>query len=95
MDEISEILREARRIEVRARGMVANEFSGEYRSSFKGRGIDFHDLREYIQDAQVGGRLGSDPDDAREEIKARPLRFRESVTERQLRVRAEWGGGNC
>ncbi len=53
MDQISEILREARRIEVRARGMVANEFSGEYRSSFKGRGIDFHDLREYIHGDDV------------------------------------------
>ena len=53
MDEISEILREAQRIEIRARGMVSNEFSGEYRSSFKGRGIDFHDLREYIHGDDV------------------------------------------
>ena len=53
MDELTQILREARRIEVRARGMVSNEFSGEYRSSFKGRGIDFHDLREYIHGDDV------------------------------------------
>ncbi|MEE2808962.1 MAG: DUF58 domain-containing protein [Verrucomicrobiota bacterium] len=53
MDEITQILREAQRIEVRARGMVSNEFSGEYRSSFKGRGIDFHDLREYTHGDDV------------------------------------------
>ena len=53
MDELTQTLREARRIEIRARGMVSNEFSGEYRSSFKGRGIDFHDLREYIHGDDV------------------------------------------
>jgi len=53
MDELTQILKEARRIEIRARGMVYNEFSGEYRSSFKGRGIDFHDLREYTHGDDV------------------------------------------
>lgn len=53
MDELTQILKDARRIEVRARGMVSNEFSGEYRSSFRGRGIDFHDLREYTHGDDV------------------------------------------
>lgn len=36
-----------RRIELRTRGLVQSLFSGEYRSAFKGRGIDFAGLREY------------------------------------------------
>jgi len=39
-----------RRLEVRTRGVVENVFGGEYRSAFKGRGIEFAEVRPY----QVG-----------------------------------------
>jgi len=39
-----------RRLEVRTRGRVENIFGGEYQSAFKGRGIEFAEVRPY----QVG-----------------------------------------
>jgi uncharacterized protein (DUF58 family) len=42
-----EIAAQVRRIELRTRGLVESLFSGEYRSVFKGRGIELLDLREY------------------------------------------------
>lgn len=45
--EISEILRKVRKIELRTRGLVQESYGGEYRSCFKGEGIDFEDFREY------------------------------------------------
>lgn len=45
--DVTEILRKVRRIELRTRGLVRESFGGEYRSSFKGEGIDFEDFREY------------------------------------------------
>ncbi len=53
MDSIAEVLAEVRKIEIRARGMVREEFGGEYHSSFKGQGIDFKDLREYVHGDEV------------------------------------------
>jgi uncharacterized protein (DUF58 family) len=53
MDSIAEVLAEVRKIEIRARGMVREEFGGEYHSSFKGQGIDFKDLREYAHGDEV------------------------------------------
>ncbi len=43
----SEILKRVRRIEIRTRGLVDQVFSGEYHSVFKGRGINFAEVREY------------------------------------------------
>lgn len=40
-------MRQARHIELRTRGMVESLFSGEYHSVFKGRGLEFSDVREY------------------------------------------------
>jgi uncharacterized protein (DUF58 family) len=37
-----------REIEIRTRRLVNTLFSGDYKSSFKGRGIEFLDLREYL-----------------------------------------------
>jgi len=37
-----------RQIEIRTRRLVNTLFSGDYKSSFKGRGIEFLDLREYL-----------------------------------------------
>jgi len=42
-----EIAAQVRRIELRTRGLVESLFSGEYRSVFKGRGLELLDLREY------------------------------------------------
>lgn len=44
----SDLLKKVRRIEIRARRLLDNQFLGEYRSVFKGRGIDFADNREYV-----------------------------------------------
>ena len=42
-----EILKKVRRIEITTRGLVNQVFSGEYHSVFKGRGINFAEVREY------------------------------------------------
>jgi uncharacterized protein (DUF58 family) len=42
-----EVAAQVRRIELRARGLVESLFSGEYHSVFKGRGMEFSDVREY------------------------------------------------
>ena len=42
-----EIAAQVRRIELRARGLVESLFGGEYHSIFKGRGLEFSDVREY------------------------------------------------
>jgi len=42
-----EILKEVRRIEISTRGLVNDVFSGEYHSVFKGRGMNFAEVREY------------------------------------------------
>jgi uncharacterized protein (DUF58 family) len=35
------------RIEIRARRLVNDVFAGEYRSAFRGRGVEFQDVRDY------------------------------------------------
>jgi uncharacterized protein (DUF58 family) len=42
-----EFLARIRRIEIRARRLVANRFLGEYHSVFRGRGIEFSEVRQY------------------------------------------------
>jgi uncharacterized protein (DUF58 family) len=41
------VLRQVRRIEVRTRRLVDSRFAGEYRSLFKGQGMEFAEVREY------------------------------------------------
>lgn len=43
-----EILKKVRQVEIKTRGIVEEIFSGEYHSVFKGRGIEFAEVREYI-----------------------------------------------
>jgi len=43
-----EIIKKVRRIEIRTRGLVNDLFSGEYHSVFKGRGMSFSEVREYV-----------------------------------------------
>jgi len=42
-----EILKKVRLLEIKTKGVVDELFSGEYHSVFKGRGIDFDEVREY------------------------------------------------
>jgi len=42
-----EILKQVHQIELRTRGLVNHVFSGEYHSVFKGRGMEFSEVREY------------------------------------------------
>jgi uncharacterized protein (DUF58 family) len=42
-----EILKKVKRLEITTRGMVNDVFSGEYHSVFKGRGMEFSEVREY------------------------------------------------
>ena len=43
-----EIFAAVRRIEIRTRRLVDEMFSGEYHSVFKGRGVEFREVREYV-----------------------------------------------
>jgi len=43
-----EILKKVRQIEIRTGRLVNDVFAGEYESIFKGRGMEFHEVREYI-----------------------------------------------
>jgi uncharacterized protein (DUF58 family) len=43
----AEVLRQVRYIELRTKGLVNSLFAGEYRSVFKGQGMEFAEVREY------------------------------------------------
>lgn len=42
-----EILKKVKRIEIQTRGIVNDLFTGQYHSVFKGRGMEFSEVREY------------------------------------------------
>ena len=42
-----EVLRQVKLLELRTRGLVNSLFTGEYRSVFKGQGMEFSEVREY------------------------------------------------
>jgi len=48
-----EVLRQIRHIDVRTRGLVNSLFAGEYRSVFKGQGMEFAEVREYLPGDEV------------------------------------------
>ena len=50
-----EILKQVRRVEIATRGLVNDVFSGEYHSVFKGRGMNFAEVRAY----QIGDDIRS------------------------------------
>jgi len=61
-----DLLSRIRRIEIRARRLVANIFLGEYHSVFRGRGIEFSEVRQYepgddvrLIDWNVTARMGT------------------------------------
>jgi uncharacterized protein (DUF58 family) len=60
-----EILKQVKAIELRSRGLVTALFAGEYRSVFRGQGIEFAEVRQYEHgddyraiDWNVSARLG-------------------------------------
>jgi len=42
-----EVLKKIRKLEIRTKGLVNNLFGGEYQSAFKGRGMEFSEVRSY------------------------------------------------
>ncbi len=48
-----EVLRQVKLIELRTRGFVNSLFTGEYRSVFKGQGMEFAEVREYLPGDEV------------------------------------------
>jgi uncharacterized protein (DUF58 family) len=62
----AEILKKIRALEIKTKGLVQTAFAGDYHSVFKGRGMNFQDVREYQPgdeirsiDWNVTARLGS------------------------------------
>lgn len=47
-ERIREILKEVRQIEIESKKVVNTLFGGEYKSSFKGKGMEFHEVRDYF-----------------------------------------------
>ncbi|MBU0992886.1 MAG: DUF58 domain-containing protein [Proteobacteria bacterium] len=47
-EELNEVLKEVRQIEMRTGKVVSDVLAGEYQSVFKGRGMEFEDVREYF-----------------------------------------------
>jgi uncharacterized protein (DUF58 family) len=45
--EATELIKKVRKIEIKTRGLTRQIFAGEYHSAFKGRGIEFSEVREY------------------------------------------------
>ncbi len=75
-----EILAQVRRLEIVTGKLVAESFSGDYLSVFKGRGMEFSDVREYTP--------GDDPRDIDRNVSARHGKpfVRRYVEERELTV---------
>ncbi|MHA7813042.1 MAG: DUF58 domain-containing protein [Phycisphaerales bacterium] len=48
-----ELMREVKRLEIRARRRVDDLFGGQYHSAFKGQGIEFAEVREYMPGDEV------------------------------------------
>ena len=46
--ETTELLKKVRKIEIKTKGLSKQIFSGEYHSAFKGRGMAFSEVREYM-----------------------------------------------
>src|SRR5713226_4686331 len=47
LEKTAEILKKIRTLEIKTKGLVETAFAGDYHSVFKGRGMNFEDVREY------------------------------------------------
>jgi uncharacterized protein (DUF58 family) len=91
--ELAELLKEVRRIEVQSRRLVTGTMAGGYHSVFRGAGIEFDEVREYVE--------GDDPRTVDWNVTARVGRpyVKKYVDERELTVlflldlSASMGGG--
>src|SRR5665213_1380557 len=52
-DKAKTILGRMRQLEIRTRRLVNDSLAGQYRSVFKGRGMDFDEVREYVPGDEV------------------------------------------
>ncbi|MFO1050717.1 MAG: DUF58 domain-containing protein [Planctomycetota bacterium] len=79
-DELAELLAEVRRIEVQANRLVRGVMAGGYSSVFRGAGIEFDEVREYVP--------GDDPRSVDWNVTARVGRpfVKKYVDERELTV---------
>ncbi len=64
-EDLAQVLAEVRRIEVQSSRLVTDVLAGGYRSTFRGAGVEFADVREYVEgddprsvDWNVTARLG-------------------------------------
>ncbi|GHT12193.1 hypothetical protein FACS1894170_06700 [Planctomycetales bacterium] len=48
MPEVSELLKKVRQIEIVANRSVSDLFAGQYKSTFRGKGMEFSEVREYM-----------------------------------------------
>ena len=51
--ETSELLKKVRKIDIKTKGLSKQVFSGEYHSAFKGRGMAFSEVRNYIPGDEI------------------------------------------
>lgn len=52
-DQAKSILKKIRRLELRTRRLVESSFAGQYHSVFKGRGMNFEEVREYAPGDEI------------------------------------------
>ena len=52
-ERVRAIMEKVRRIDLRTRRLVDQRLAGQYRSVFRGRGIDFDSVREYVPGDEV------------------------------------------
>ncbi len=53
MTSVEQIMEKVRLVELRIRGLVNTSLAGGYQSAFRGRGIDFDQVREYVAGDEV------------------------------------------
>ncbi len=51
--DTKELLKKVRKIEIKTKGLSTQVFSGEYHSAFKGRGMAFAEVREYMPGDEI------------------------------------------
>lgn len=79
-ESLGDVLAEVRRIEVQSSRLVTDVLAGGYRSTFRGAGVEFADVREYVE--------GDDPRSIDWNVTARAGRLfvKHFVEERELTV---------
>ena len=75
-----EVLKKIKRVHIKTSRMAANIFAGQYKSVFKGRGLEFYEVREYL--------VGDDIRSIDWNITARTgtLHIKKHVEERELTI---------